>query len=1047
MGLKQSCGPRCARNLDVQNSIQELLMKARALALAILCAVLLTAMLQPLTVRGISSTVVISEFRVRGPLGGNDEFIELHNVSSAPVNITGMLIRGSNSSGFVSTRATIGSAILQPGCYYLVANNGANGYSGAVPANQTYGTGVTDDGGIALTLSNTTTIIDQVGMSAGSAFGEGTRLTSLGSSNLNRSYERKPGGAAGNGTDTDNNASDFQLITPSNPQNSTSTCISNNPTNPSGTGAATPASVSPGDSTKLTVTVTPGSNPASTGLAVTGNLSAIGGSATQQFFDDGIQGGDTVAGDNVFTYFETVSASAAPGVVSLPVTITDAQSRTGNTSISLTIVAPLRAIHEIQGNGQVSPFNGQLVRTRGIVTARKGNGFFLQTPDSDADGDPATSEGIFVFTAVAPPVPAATVGNYVEVNGTAQEFIPGSDAASPPFTEITGPAVSSLTTGNPLPVEMVITAADTNPVGSLDQLEKYEAMRVRVDSLTTSSPTLGSVNEPNATGSSNGVFYGVITGMARPFREPGIGVLDPLPAGSPCCVPRWDANPELLRVDSDGQTGAILLEVTSGATVSNLVGVLDFGFRTYTILPDPGSLPSVTGLATAAALPAPGTNEFTVSSMNLERFFDTVNDPGVGDPVLTATAFANRLNKLSLAIRNVMNSPDVIGVEEVENLSTLQAIASKLNADTVTGGAADPGYLAYLEEGNDIGGIDVGFLVKASRVVVNNVTQVGKNDTYINPNNGLPELLNDRPPLVLEATILSTVGPNLPVTVIVNHLRSLNGVDDPVDGNRVRTKRGMQAEFLANYVQQRQAANANEEIIVVGDFNAFQFNDGYVDGIGTIQGTPTAADEVVFASSDLVNPDLMNLLGQAAADERYSYVFDGNAQVLDHVMVTGNIFQRLNRFDYARNNADFPESLRSNAARSERYSDHDHPVAYFALPPISVLVDIKPGSDDNTINLGSNGNVPVAILSTPDFDAGQIDPATVTLAGAGTRLRGKGTAQASLEDVNGDGLRDLVVHIETSALQLTPGATQALLEGKTFDGKTVRGTDSVRIVP
>lgn len=1023
-------------------------MKARALAFMILCGVLLTAMLQPPTVRGISSTVVISEFRVRGPNGGSDEFVELHNVSSAPVNITGMLIRGSNAAGAVSTRATIGSAILQPGCYYLVANNSTNGgpYSGSIPGNQTYGTGITDDGGIALTLSNNT-IVDQVGLSAGSAFGEGTRLASLGGSNLNRGYERKPGGAAGNGTDTDNNASDFQLITPSNPQNTSSTCITGGSTNPSGTGFATPSTVSPGGSSTLTVTVTPGSNPTSTGLAVSGNLSAIGGSATQQFFDDGIQGGDVAANDNIFTNFATVSSGAVPGNVSLPITITDAQSRTGNTSISLTIVPPLKAIHEIQGNGQVSPFHGQLVRTRGIVTARKSNGFFLQTPDSDVDGDPATSQGVFVFTAVAPPVPAATVGNYVEVSGSALEFTPGADPASPPFTEITGPAVTIISTGNPLPLEMVITAADTNPAGPVDQLEKYEAMRVRVDSLTTSSPTLGSVSEPNATGSSNGVFYGVITGIARPFREPGIGILDPLPAGSPCCVPRWDANPELLRVDSDGQTGGTMLEVTSGATVSNLVGVLDFGFRTYTILPDPGSAPSVAGLSTATALPVPGINEFTVASMNLERFFDTVNDAGVSDPVLTQAAFDRRLGKVSLAIRNVMNSPDVIGVQEAENLTTLQALATKLNSDTMAAGGADPGYTAYLEEGNDIGGIDVGFLVKSSRVVVNNVTQVGKNDTFIDPNSGLPAILNDRPPVVLEATILSAIGPNLPVTVIVNHLRSLIDVDDPVDGNRVRTKRGMQAEFLANHIQQRQTANPNEEIIVLGDFNAFQFNDGFGDSIGTIVGMPTPASEVVYASADLVNPDLFQLLGQAAADERYSFVFDGNAQVLDHVLVTGNIFQRLNRFAYARNNADFPETLRSNAARSERYSDHDHPVAYFALPPITVMVDIKPGSDENTINLGSNGNVSVAILSTADFDAGQIDPTTITLAGAGVRLRGKGTAQASLEDVNGDGLRDLVVHIETSALQLTNGSTQAVVEGRTFDGKIVKGTDTVRIVP
>ena len=130
---------------------------------------------------------------------------------------------GSNNAAGVSIRATItAGTILQPGCHYLLTNAAASGYSGAVPGNQTYTVGITDDGGIALTLPDAT-IVDAVGMSNGSAYKEGTVLPSLGAttaSNLNRGYERKPGGAAGSGTDTDNNANDFQLITPSDPQNS-----------------------------------------------------------------------------------------------------------------------------------------------------------------------------------------------------------------------------------------------------------------------------------------------------------------------------------------------------------------------------------------------------------------------------------------------------------------------------------------------------------------------------------------------------------------------------------------------------------------------------------------------------------------------------------------------------------------------------------------------------------------------------------------------------------------------------------------------------------
>ena len=125
-------------------------------------------------------------------------------------------------------------------------------------------------------------------------------------------------------------------------------------TNPSGTGSASPGSVVQGGTTLLAVTVTPGTGPTSTGLTVTGDLSSIGGSLTQSFFDDGTNG-DVIGGDNVFSYSATVPGATTTGAKSIPIAIGDAQSRSGSTNISLTVTAPgsggTVVISQIYGGG------------------------------------------------------------------------------------------------------------------------------------------------------------------------------------------------------------------------------------------------------------------------------------------------------------------------------------------------------------------------------------------------------------------------------------------------------------------------------------------------------------------------------------------------------------------------------------------------------------------------------------------------------------------------------------------------------------------------
>ena len=163
----------------------------------------------------LPSHVVISELRTRGPNGPSDEFIEIFNPTGETVDISGWKIKRSSSCGTItSILVTInaGTALL-PGQHFLAAPAGASG----IRSDQNFPAGIADDGGIGLTMANDT-LADRVGMCEGTTYLEGTHLTPLTSSS-NQSYERKPGGLSGSCYDTNDNSTDFSLISPSDPQN------------------------------------------------------------------------------------------------------------------------------------------------------------------------------------------------------------------------------------------------------------------------------------------------------------------------------------------------------------------------------------------------------------------------------------------------------------------------------------------------------------------------------------------------------------------------------------------------------------------------------------------------------------------------------------------------------------------------------------------------------------------------------------------------------------------------------------------------------------
>src|SRR5690606_35470919 len=140
----------------------------------------------------------------------------------------------------------------------------------------------------------------------------------------------------------------------------------------------------------------------------------------------------------------------------------------------------------------------------------------------------------------------------------------------------------------------------------------------------------------------------------------------------------------------------------------------------------------------------------TIASYNLERFFDDFNDPDVGEPVLIPTAYEGQLARASLGIRDYLHAPDILGLVAVEKLETLEDLAARISADALGAGQTDPLYAAYLVEGNDVGGIDVGFPVRTDdaggveRVEVVEVVQELADTLFVNAD-ASTELLNDRP--------------------------------------------------------------------------------------------------------------------------------------------------------------------------------------------------------------------------------------------------------------------------------------------------------------
>ena len=279
--------------------------------------------------------------------GGNvgaslkNDFVEIINHTGAPIDLSGWSVQIASAGQSNWQRTNLTNFVLQPGQYYLVQQSQGAGGTDNLPTPDAIGGGlVSSTSGKVALVSNQTTLTGNCPVGGGIidfvGYGTETCAESSPASILTNTTAalRKNNGCF----DTDNNSIDFATGAP-NPRNSSSP--TNSCTALFGIGSAQPSTVQTGNNTTLTVTVSPAQNPTSTGIAVTADLSSIGGSATQAFSGVG----------NTFSFVATIPVSTTPGPKSLPVLITDAQARSASATIFLTVQEPHVTISQLYGGG------------------------------------------------------------------------------------------------------------------------------------------------------------------------------------------------------------------------------------------------------------------------------------------------------------------------------------------------------------------------------------------------------------------------------------------------------------------------------------------------------------------------------------------------------------------------------------------------------------------------------------------------------------------------------------------------------------------------
>jgi uncharacterized protein len=562
-------------------------------------------------------------------------------------------------------------------------------------------------------------------------------------------------------------------------------------------------------------------------------------------------------------------------------------------------------IHDVQGSGATSPLLGQSIILEAIVVGdfqatNELNGFFIQEEDVDADTNPLTSEGVFVYTAGTGV--NVNVGDRVRVTGTVAEFNG--------LTELSTVTTTVLGSGMPLPTAATVQL----PFSAADTLERYEGMRIILPQTLT-------VTENYNLGRYGEVWFSSGGRLMQPtnIASPGAAANAQQAVNDLNRILFDDGlsiqNPDPIKYPAPGLTAFNTLR--SGDTVADLIGVVDYSAASYRV--HATQAPSFIATNARSAAPASVGGSLQVASFNVLNYFNG-DGQGGGFPTSrgasTSQEFQRQRDKIIAAISAMQ--VDIVGLMEIENdgYGSTSAIADLVNGLNAVAPAGTS--YTYINPGVSKIGTDeiaVGLIYRTQTVSPTGAAKLltsAVDPRFIDTKN--------RPTLAQTFTQIATGGK---LTVAVNHLKSKGSVctdvGDPDTGDgqgNCNLTRTNAAQALVDWLATDPTNSGDPDFLVIGDLNSYAKEDpvtvvkngGYTDMIDAFIG----------------------------AGSGYSYVFMGQSGYLDHALASASLAAKVTGTAEWHNNCDEPRVLDYNTefktanqinllynADAYRASDHD----------------------------------------------------------------------------------------------------------------------------